>query len=243
MNIARLLKPINQPRALTLGALALCFLIMPDPATAQAPSDAQLTKQLTAAKTVSVTLGKPGKIEWSSTYKKYMWTRSFTAKLKTETPDIFVIVKGYAAFDVVGSRYTFWRTFTTSNNYEGIANPTEAEIFALIQKVGWQRLMDGHYQSVAGEVESIKLADEPEWVWHTPNSVSLNLELVCQFVVSYTDVEKQKVVYNVRFYRDDVKEPWKNLLTMQTKRTTLDRKTYTQKQIGQMPHPTRYPFE
>lgn len=243
MNTLGIFYPNRVIGALRICTLALCLFVLPKAALAQAPSDAQTKKDLTHAKTVSVTLIKPGKVEWSSTYKKYMWTRSFTAKLKTETPDVFVIVKGYAAYDVVGSKYTFWRTFTTSNSYEGIANPTQTELFALIKQLGWQKLMDGHYQSVVGEVESIKLADEPEWVWHTPNSVSLNLELVYHFVQSYTDVEKQRVIYNVRLYRDDTRQPWKNLLTMQTQRTGLDRKTYTQKQIGQMPHPTRYPFE
>lgn len=243
MNTLGMFYPNKLSGALSIGTLALCLFVLPKAALAQAPSDAQTKKDVTGAKTVSVTLGKPGKIEWSSTYKKYMWTRSFTAKLKTETPDIFVIVKGYAAYDVMGGKHVFWRTFTTSNSYEGIANPTQAEIFALIKQLGWQKLMDGHYQSVVGEVESIKLADEPEWVWHTPNSVSFNLELVYHFVQSYTDVEKQRVIYNVRLYRDDVRQPWKNLLTMQTQRTGLESKTYTQKQIGQMPHPARYPFE
>jgi hypothetical protein len=32
------------------------------------PTDAQIKKDLTGAKTVSVTLGQPGKIEWSKTY-------------------------------------------------------------------------------------------------------------------------------------------------------------------------------
>ncbi len=37
------------------------------------PTDAQLKKVLTSAKTVSVTLDGPGKIEWSKTYKKYVY--------------------------------------------------------------------------------------------------------------------------------------------------------------------------
>jgi len=85
------------------------------------PTDAQIKKDLTGPKTVSVVLGKPGTREWSSTYKKYVWNRNFTAKLKTEDPRIFVIVKGYASYDIIGGRFAFWRTFTTSNSYEGNA--------------------------------------------------------------------------------------------------------------------------
>ena len=111
-------------RSFLMGALVFLSVGFANQATAQVP-DAQLKKDLTGAKTVSVTLGKPGKIEWLRTYKKYAWTRDFTAKLKTEEPAIFVIVKGYAAYDVLGGRYVFWRTFTTSNSYEGIPDPTE----------------------------------------------------------------------------------------------------------------------
>ena len=37
------------------------------------PTDAQIKKDLTGPKTVSVVLGKPGTREWSSTYNKYVW--------------------------------------------------------------------------------------------------------------------------------------------------------------------------
>jgi hypothetical protein len=244
MNLSSFIQPDRVARAGLWRALMLCFFLLPETVMAQTPTDAQIKKDLSGAKTVSVTLGKPGKVEWSSTYKKYLWTRSFTAKVKTETPDIFILVKGYAAYDVVGGKYTYWRSFTTSNSYEGIANPTAAEVFAVLKKVGWQSLMRGFYHNVIGEVESAKVADEPNWEWHTPNSVSVTLELVYDYVVSYTVVEKQRVNYRIRLYRDGVQQPWKNLLvTQMRKAATLDSKTYTQKQIEQMPHPTGYPFE
>lgn len=218
------------------------FLVLAATTVFAQPSDAQIIKDLTGAKTVSVKLGKAGTREWSSTYKKYIWTRDFTAKVKTDMPDIFVLVKGYAAYDVIGLRYTFWRSFVTSNSYDGIPDPTEKEIFALIKSLGWQKLMEGHYQSIVGEVESIRLLTDAPFEWHTPNSVSFSLELVYNFVTSYTEVEKQRVLYRVRFYRDDVKQPWKNLSATRQHPTALEKKTYTQKQIQQMPNPARYPF-
>src|SRR5690606_39056774 len=88
------------------------------------PTDAQIKKDISGAKTVSVKLGRPGKREWSTTYKKYMWTRNFEAKVKTNDPEVFTIVGGYAAYDIVGGRYQYWRTFTSWNRYDGIPNPT-----------------------------------------------------------------------------------------------------------------------
>lgn len=177
------------------------------------PTDAELKKQLTHARTVSVTLGKPGTREWSSTYKKWVWNRHFTAKLKTDDPDIFVIVKGYASYDIIGGRTVFWRTFTTSNNYEGIANPTAAEVQTLIAKFGVNQFLGSYFDRVIGKVESIGLADEPQFEWHTPNSVSFN------FISVYTErtndvggKERIARTQRVRLYRDSPKVEWKSLL-------------------------------
>lgn len=178
------------------------------------PNDAQIKKDLTGPKTVSVALGQPGKIEWSKTYKKYVWTRSFTAKVKTEEPGIFVIVKGYASYDVMAGRYVYWRSFTTSNSYEGIPDPTAADVQALISKFGAEQFMGNHFNHVIGRVESIGLATEPKYVWHTPNSVSFNV--VAVYTEKTNDIGgRQKVArtFEIRLYRDALKAPWKNLIS------------------------------
>jgi hypothetical protein len=179
------------------------------------PSDAQTKKDLTGAKTVSVTLGNPGKVEWSSTYKKYVWNRSFTAKVKSDYPDIFVVVKGYASYDVMGGRYVFWRSFITSNSYDGIPDPTAADVQAFIAKFGVERFMGNYdFNHVIGKVESLGLADEPKFTWHTPNSVSFNV--VAVFTKRTNDVggrERIAQTYEIRLYRDDVKQAWKNMMS------------------------------
>ena len=179
------------------------------------PSDAQIKRDLTGAKTVSVALGKPGTIEWSKTYKKYVWTRSFTAKVKTDEPGIFVIVKGYASYDVMGGRYVFWKTFTTSNSYEGIPDPTAADVQALVSKFGAEQFMGNyHFNHVIGKVESIGLAAEPKYVWHTPNSVSFNV--VAVYTERTNDIggrQRLARTLEIRLYRDSVKAPWKSLIS------------------------------
>lgn len=179
------------------------------------PSDAQIKKDLTGAKTVSVALGKPGKIEWSKTYKKFVWTRSFTAKVKSDEPGVFVIVKGYASYDVMGGRYVFWRSFTTSNSYEGIPDPTATEVDALVGKFGAEQFMGNYYfNRVIDRVESLGLASEPKYVWHTPNSVSFNV--VAVYTEKTNDIGgSQRVArtLEIRLYRDSVKAPWKNLIS------------------------------
>lgn len=177
------------------------------------PTDAELKKQLTHARTVSVTLGKPGTREWSSTYKKWVWNRHFTAKLKTEDPEVFVIVKGYASYDITGGQYVFWRTFTTSNNYEGIPDPTAADVQALISKFGTDKFLGAWFNLVIGKVESIGLAAEPNFEWHTVNSVSFDVTAV--YTEKTNDIggkERIARTVRIRLYRDSPKAEWKNLL-------------------------------
>lgn len=190
----------------------LCCLGLTHEVAAQ-PSDAEVTKQLTHAKTVSVTLGKPGTREWSSTYKKYVWNRHFTAKLKTDDPGIFVIVKGYASYDLIGGKHVFWRTFTTSNTYEGLPNPSAADVQALIDRFGVEQFLGSYFDRVIGKVESIGLAAEPEFEWHTVNSLSLNFTSV--YTERTNDVggkERIARTQRVRLYRDNPKMEWKSLL-------------------------------
>lgn len=179
------------------------------------PSDAELKKRLTSTKTVSVTLGKSDGRSWSSTYKKYTWTRNFTAKLRTDDPGVFVIVKGYIAYDIVGGRYVYWRTFTTSNSYEGIPDPNASDIRELINAFGIEKFMGNYYfNRIVGELESIGLSEEPQYEWHTPNSVSLNVTAV--YTERIDDVggrERVARIFRIRLYRDNTKEAWTNLIT------------------------------
>lgn len=203
-------------------SLLLVFLGFVGEASAQ-PTNADIKKRLTNARTVSVTLGKPGTKSWSSTYKKYVWTRNFTSKLKTNDPEIFIIIKGYISYDIVGGRYAFWRTFTTSNNYEGIPDPTPKDIQSLISEFGVEKFMGNYYfNRIVGNLESIGMSEEPNFEWHTPNSVSLNV--VAVYTERTNDIggkERVARTFRIRLYRDNPKQEWKNLITSSYKAKKL----------------------
>jgi hypothetical protein len=223
------------------------------------PSDAQLKKQLTNPKTVSVTLTGAGTREWSSTYKKYIWTRYFTVKLKTDTSGEVLVVKGYAAYDIVGGRYIFWRTFTSGNSYEGKKPPTVTEINQALETA---ELRDFNYNgNVIGEYESMKISDEPDWEWHTPDSVSFNVVAVFNLTGKgrygreawYTPppgskaVDRVEAVLRIRLYRDGAKLPWRGVHvsdriptsaganTIAERIKLIERKEYPEAQFRQMP--------
>lgn len=182
------------------------------------PTDAQLRQRLTAPRTISITLGAPGKIEWSSTYRKYVWSRNFTARLRTEEPGVVLIVRGYASYDVMGGRYVFWRSFTTSNSYDGIPDPTESEIQGLVRKFEIRSFIrDYYYNRIVGGIESFRLAEDPKYEWHTPNSVSFNMVAVYTIEpVGPGTNQRGAQGFRVRLYRDNTRSEWKNVLSSET---------------------------
>lgn len=210
--------------ALTITVLIIAFSIVS--AFAQ-PTDAQIKKSISGPKTASVTLEGAGTREWSSTYQKYMWTRNFTAKVKTDKPGEFIIVKGYAAYDIVGGRFIFWRTFITSNSYEGKNNPTVSEINEVLKTMDAREF--DRTNSIIGEFESFKISDDPMWEWHSPTSVSFNAIGIFNVVYrggSYsgetiqlpsagqTIVDRVEAVWRIRLYRADEKSPWNKINPM-----------------------------
>jgi len=230
-----------------ISALLLLSIGLLTEASAQ-PSDAQIKKDLTGAKTVSVTLGKPGTREWSSTYKKYIWTRDFTAKVRTDDPEIFVIVKGYASYDVIAGRYVYWRSFTTSNSYEGIPDPTAADVEAIIRKFGVEQILGSYYfnrvvdtAETNREIDAARDDAQNRFVssivfgaiqaglsleqgirWHTPNSVSFNVTAV--YTERTNDIggkERVARTFEIRVYRDNPKQEWLRMISTPRDKKTL----------------------
>ncbi len=178
------------------------------------PTDAQIKKHLSGPKVISTTLHKPGKKVWSSTYSKYVWDIGFTNKVKdSDNPGLFIYVDGIASFDIIGGRYVFWRTFSGDVRYEGIPNPTAAEVQSLIKQFGIEKFLGNYYDSVVGKVESMELAGEPKFEWHTPNSVSFNVVAVYTEKISNTESERVSRTFRIRLYRDDKKSAWANLMS------------------------------
>ena len=260
----------NKKSIFCILSLAFLVLVLNAGESFAQPTNAQLKKVLTSPKTVSVTLGSPGKIEWSSTYKKYVWSRNFTAKLKTDTPGEFLIVKGYASYDVMGGRYVFWRTFTSSNSYEGKKNPTVAEINQALQSVKSEELRYFHGNgAVVGEYESLKLAAVPDWEWHTPRSVSFYAIAVYRVInygegysrapynpaAGFRPVDRVQEVWRLRLYREDEKSPWNGVHNgvvgslqipgangvMIDRKILLERKEYRAEEAERMPRATKVP--
>ncbi len=229
------------------------------------PSAAQLKSLEPKSGVVSFVWHHPGKREWSSTYKKYVWSIYFTAKRKTEQPGVFLTVKGYSSFDIVGGKYIFWRDFIGGNSYEGLKPPSVAEINKTMQKQGLSEIAQ-HLQ--VGEYESLRLAPKPDWEWHTMNSVSFTVIGVYRIHYNgkpygdepyYTDpagkstIDRVETHLRFRLYRDGPTAAWRAVgvsdripaedsrNTLREVRKLLDRQLIPWAQGGSLAGPTRVP--
>ena len=71
-----------------------------------------------------------------------------------------------------------------------------------------------HFNHVIGKIESLGLAAEPKFEWHTPNFVSFNVNAI--YLERTNDVggrEKVDRTFRIRLYRDSPKTEWKNLMS------------------------------
>ncbi|MBK7392060.1 MAG: hypothetical protein IPI64_02025 [Chloracidobacterium sp.] len=174
------------------------------------PNATQVKKDVSGAKTISVTVLGKGTRVWSKGYSKWVWDVPYSAKVKSEEPGVNILVEATASYDIVGGRYVYWRSFVGSNIYEGIPNPTEAEVAALLKQFGPQKIMMGEFYS-AVKIEGIKLADKPRFEWHNLNSVSFTVYATFTEQVNYTTTRRIAKPYRARLYRDGKTMPWKNI--------------------------------
>jgi len=176
------------------------------------PSAAQVKKDVTGAKTISVTIGGRGTRVWSKGYSKWVWDVPYSAKVKSEEPGVNILVEATASYDIVGGRYVYWRSFVGSNIYEGIPNPTDAEVAKLLEQFGPQKVMMGDFYNAVGGIESVKLAAKPRFEWHTLNSVSFTVVVTFTEKVDNTTTRRVAKPYRARLYRDGKTMPWRNIL-------------------------------
>jgi hypothetical protein len=176
------------------------------------PSAAQVKKDVSGPKTVSVTVHGNGTRVWSKGYSKYVWDVPYSAKVKSEEPGVNILVEATASYDIAGGRYVYWKSFVGSNIYEGIPNPTDAEVASLLTQFGPQKVMMGDFYNAVGGVESVKLAAKPRFEWHTLNSVSFTVIATYKEKVDSSTMRRIVKPFRARLYRDNKSAPWKNIL-------------------------------
>lgn len=214
--------------AVCLGAIA---------AFAQ-PSDAQIKKDLARPGQVRIELSSaPMKKVRATGDLLWFWERSATIWRKAEIPeypDALVVVHGLVRYDI-GDPPSYREFKTSYNTYEGIPTPTDDEVLTharahLRAFVGTHR----HDRMVA--LRTLRVADEPRTVWHTPLSFSMQFEVEADMIISDVGTATEQVRQETRFYRDAVTAPWRaDMVTVVRDRRERDQRSHTAEEVRRMP--------
>ncbi|MCP4443062.1 MAG: hypothetical protein GY810_29500 [Aureispira sp.] len=207
------------------------------------PSDAEVISRLKKgnAKIYSVQLAPGG-----GTLKKELvnggWVqnyyRGYTIKMTTEHKGVNYILRGDYLYQKTGSSFSFKRSFILDGRYEGIPNPKESELLSLANS-DLSTFLGGAYSSIVGDLEVLELAEKPKWYWHDLNSVSVRLKAVYSEKNNYTTIAKVEQLYEMRLYRDDMKQKFGRFICKNVgdtdARKVLSTKTYSSSEVDQMP--------
>lgn len=130
----------------------------------------------------------------------YNYYRSYETKQNTKYPGVTYIYHGSVKYQKSGSGYTFNNWLVGDGHYEGIPNPSESEVLEIISK-NLPAYLASDYNDVVGDLSEVKIHSNPEWYWGDLNRVSVNTVVTFTEMVSYTDVEKRRVVKNITLFR------------------------------------------
>ena len=266
--------PPSQSRRAVLGALAASLAgLVCDPARAQGlPSEDDIRRDLAAPGVVEIVFRGQGTLErivengvWIDEYK-----RSVTVRRAGDRPGVTVEVIGDVVYRPTGDRFVFQRMRLAGNRLTGLEPPDLAAIDRLIATLKPHDI-DTLFSLVVGEYESIRLADDPRWEWHSPKSVSFEVVQIYTtrhmggaYPGSYVEMTKPGEVFldrverieRWRIYRDAEDGPWLRLSasghrvgTMiprkgapsQPAMRLLARRVVTEREFQAMPRATRVP--
>lgn len=159
------------------------------------PADSEIKLRATNAGAIETRFtSEKGTVHTTLTEKWYI--RTIESKWGTDYPEIKRWERTEYRYDYVGGKWVFTKSYLNSSWFDGIPNPTEEEVIALLtdSKVG--------YQNAVIEPPKFKLAADPTWNWHTYNSVEFMVEVVFFEKTSLTAIAQKKINFPVRLYRD-----------------------------------------
>jgi len=156
------------------------------------PSDAQIKQDLVAKGALDVKFfSDKGTVHTTLTEKYYL--RTAESKWKSNKPGIYSWSRSDYRYDFTGGKWTFTRSYFSDSWYEGIPNPSEAEVLKLIKSD-----IDKYFMG-AGEVisyETIKIADKPKWTWESLKTARCNTEVI--YTLKVDEVGNAKKIKEIR---------------------------------------------
>ena len=236
------------------------------------PSEDDIRRDLAAPGVIEVVFRGRGTLERVEENGVFFdeYKRSVTVRRTGDRPGLVVEVIGDVVYRVVDGRFVFRRMRLAGNRLNGLPNPTVAEIDALLSRLTPLDIDRTAYLMV-GEIEKIRLADDPHWEWHSPRSVSF--EVVETFTARWTGgaypgsyveptkpgeifLDRVERIDRWRIYRDADDGPWLRLVATAHRAGAmiprkgapsepavrlLSRRVVAEREFAALPRPTRVP--
>jgi len=201
------------------------------------PSDAQVKKDLGGSGVLKVTLtGKRGTVQGNLDTLNYEYVRGAEILRTTEWPGVKLIVTGDAVYQRGGrGKFTYWKFRVIDNRYEGIPNPSQADIDKVLDTNRADSFGGGVSHIIRKVRKPLVLAKDPQWNWHSPNSVSFLMVGEMEKPTSNTDLEAFAATVEIRLYRDDMKQAWKTFMASPKEQVSLGKTRYTEEELRNLP--------
>jgi len=205
-----MIKPFVMNRIFCLLASIVSFLSV----VAQ-PSDAVIRKDLTTPLTLDIKFTKTtGTRQWNSSSGNWEYVRGVHIRLKSKDyPGLVVKVVGDAVYQYMGgTKYSYQKFRTGYNEWEGIPNPTEAEIEKLIS-TDWNAFYGFYFNKIVKLNSRPTLVKEKYFTWNNPNLVVFYMKINADMLGPNHSVETVEQEFEVRFYRDNIKDPMQRFMS------------------------------
>jgi len=217
--------------------LIFCICLTVSISVLAQPSDEAVKKQITNKGTKAIKFTSPaGTRQWNEDAGNWEYVRGVEVIRTTEYPGIDLVVTGDVVYQYTGAgKYSYWKFRTLDNHYLGIPNPSQQEIADLLSS-NWQKFYGFYYSTITKLHKEPLLAAEPQWIWHSPNSVEFRMSFQFDHIIRGKGIETQDAIWKVRLYRDEPKAAWKNFIALRSEDAgdikVLDMREYTQAQLS-----------
>ncbi|MBK8312126.1 MAG: hypothetical protein IPL04_15680 [Chitinophagaceae bacterium] len=100
---------------------------------------------------------------------------------------------------------------TGYNEWEGIPNPTDADIEKMISS-DWGKFYGYMFRKIVKLNNGPTLVKDKNFTWNNPNQVLFFMKINADVIETNTIIQTVEQEYEVRLYRDIIKDPWKSFM-------------------------------
>jgi hypothetical protein len=207
---------------------------------AQTPTDSELKAKIRANYKGLSSLQLEGngvtKKEFEDGAWKYYYYRSFNTNFKNpDYPDVTAVVYGSIRYIKAGNRFVFNQFSSRGTKMLGAKPPSKKEILDLIN-ANLADFFRFSYDDIIGDISEFTVPNNNEYYWDDLDHVKFKVKVTYSEKVSPTKVETAEHTYEVHFYSDGYKKPWKKLQAFggESEKKVISTKTYLVEELAKI---------